>query len=94
MQLAVSEMEKGFSKKLHLEMNKFVFGPLFSRRLGISLGVNPLPKNKKSCTFNCVYCQLGKTDNPLTSPSCLKNYPRDREILEEFDKVLGNIYRI
>jgi wyosine [tRNA(Phe)-imidazoG37] synthetase (radical SAM superfamily) len=37
------------------------FGPVPSRRLGISLGVNVVPR--KTCTYNCVYCQLGKTTN-------------------------------
>jgi wyosine [tRNA(Phe)-imidazoG37] synthetase (radical SAM superfamily) len=36
-----------------------VFGPVLSRRLGLSLGVDPIPE--KSCNWNCVYCQLGRT---------------------------------
>uniref|UniRef100_UPI001B80D389 radical SAM protein n=1 Tax=Desulfurococcus mucosus TaxID=2275 RepID=UPI001B80D389 len=36
-----------------------VFGPVPSRRLGMSLGVNNIPA--KTCTYNCVYCQLGRT---------------------------------
>lgn len=36
-----------------------VFGPIHSRRLGNSLGVNLLPKVWKICTFNCVYCECG-----------------------------------
>ena len=36
-----------------------VFGPIHSRRLGNSLGVNVLPKEEKICTFNCVYCECG-----------------------------------
>ena len=35
------------------------FGPVPSRRLGVSLGVNVVPN--KTCSYNCVYCQLGKT---------------------------------
>ncbi len=42
----------------------FVFGPLPSRRLGQSLGVDPLPL--KICNWNCVYCQLGRSV-PLTN---------------------------
>jgi wyosine [tRNA(Phe)-imidazoG37] synthetase (radical SAM superfamily) len=41
---------------------KHVFGPVPSRRLGRSLGIDPVPH--KSCNFNCVYCQLGQT-SPL-----------------------------
>ena len=36
-----------------------VFGPIRSRRLGISLGVNLLPSDAKICSFNCVYCECG-----------------------------------
>ena len=38
---------------------RYVFGPVFSRRLGQSLGIDPIPA--KSCNWNCVYCQLGRT---------------------------------
>ncbi len=36
-----------------------VFGPIHSRRLGISLGVNLLPTHAKLCTFDCIYCECG-----------------------------------
>jgi wyosine [tRNA(Phe)-imidazoG37] synthetase (radical SAM superfamily) len=38
-----------------------VYGPVRSRRLGCSLGLNILPPGRKVCTFNCVYCQYGWT---------------------------------
>lgn len=38
---------------------KLVFGPIFSRRLGSSLGINLLPENGKLCNFDCVYCECG-----------------------------------
>jgi wyosine [tRNA(Phe)-imidazoG37] synthetase (radical SAM superfamily) len=43
---------------------KYVFGPVPSRRLGRSLGIDPVPL--KTCNWNCVYCQLGRTV-PLTN---------------------------
>ncbi|MGB2988458.1 MAG: radical SAM protein [Candidatus Zixiibacteriota bacterium] len=42
-------------------MKKFVYGPVPSRRLGISLGVDVVPY--KNCSYDCIYCQLGKTTN-------------------------------
>lgn len=36
-----------------------VFGPIFSRRLGSSLGINLLPKKGKLCNFDCIYCECG-----------------------------------
>ncbi len=55
-----------------------VFGPVSSKRLGQSLGVDVLPP--KSCTWNCIYCQLGKTREYVTERR--EFYPRE-EILEE-----------
>ncbi len=42
-------------------MYKYLFGPVPSRRLGLSLGVDLVPK--KTCSFNCVYCEAGNTLN-------------------------------
>ena len=39
--------------------DNIIFGPVKSRRLGNSLGVNLLPVNAKFCSFNCVYCECG-----------------------------------
>ena len=36
-----------------------VFGPIHSRRLGVSLGINLLPADGKFCTFDCIYCECG-----------------------------------
>lgn len=44
-----------------------VYGPVRSRRLGCSLGVNVLPRNLKACSLNCSYCQYGWTKTPARS---------------------------
>ena len=36
-----------------------IFGPIHSRRLGVSLGINLMPNDGKICSFNCVYCEAG-----------------------------------
>ena len=36
-----------------------IFGPIHSRRLGSSLGVNLMPDDGKVCTFDCLYCEAG-----------------------------------
>jgi wyosine [tRNA(Phe)-imidazoG37] synthetase (radical SAM superfamily) len=46
-----------------MNKEKYLFGPVPSRRLGLSLGVDIVPL--KTCTQNCLYCQLGK-DAPQT----------------------------
>jgi wyosine [tRNA(Phe)-imidazoG37] synthetase (radical SAM superfamily) len=38
----------------------YVYGPVPSRRLGLSLGISPIPK--KVCNYSCIYCQLGRTN--------------------------------
>ena len=42
-----------------LHFDDIVFGPIFSRRLGSSLGVNILPTQGKLCNFDCIYCECG-----------------------------------
>lgn len=39
--------------------NNIIFGPVKSRRLGVSLGVNLLPVDAKICSFDCIYCECG-----------------------------------
>ena len=36
-----------------------IYGPVHSRRLGLSLGVNLLPTESKLCSFDCIYCECG-----------------------------------
>lgn len=40
---------------------KYIYGPVSSWRLGSSLGVEPISEDKKYCSFDCIYCQLGRT---------------------------------
>lgn len=42
--------------------NNIIFGPIRSRRLGLSLGVNLLPIDSKLCSFDCIYCECGWND--------------------------------
>jgi wyosine [tRNA(Phe)-imidazoG37] synthetase (radical SAM superfamily) len=50
-----------------------VFGPVKSRRFGVSLGVNLLPLDMKFCTFNCVYCECGLTHPAQDKKAKLNN---------------------
>ena len=42
-----------------------IFGPVHSRRLGVSLGVNLMPEDGKVCTFDCIYCECGFNDDHI-----------------------------
>ena len=61
-----------------------VFGPIPSRRLGQSLGIDPIPL--KTCNWNCVYCQLGRS-TPLVNER--KNYFVPEAILAEVQAALA-----
>jgi wyosine [tRNA(Phe)-imidazoG37] synthetase (radical SAM superfamily) len=64
---------------------KYVFGPVPSRRLGQSLGIDTIPL--KTCNWNCVYCQLGRTV-PLTNER--KEYYPGEDILAEVKAALAS----
>jgi len=60
-----------------------VFGPVPSRRLGLSLGVDLIPA--KTCSFDCLYCQVGKTTNRTVDP---KLFVPVADVVEEVEKKL------
>jgi len=64
---------------------KYIYGPVKSRRLGLSLGINLTPY--KICSFNCLYCQLGHTTD-LTV--LRKEYINIGDIIDEFKYWLGS----
>ena len=47
--------------------DSIVYGPIHSRRLGVSLGMNLMPTTAKLCTFDCVYCECG-WNQPVSHP--------------------------
>lgn len=63
---------------------KYIFGPVFSRRLGHSLGIDPIPS--KTCTWNCIYCQLGKTKNYSLER---KEYVPTNDLMDELKNALA-----
>lgn len=63
---------------------KYLFGPVNSRRLGLSLGIDLLPP--KICNFNCIYCEVG----PTTDLTCeRREYVPTGDILAEIDELLA-----
>ena len=62
---------------------KHVFGPVPSRRLGNSLGIDPIPS--KYCNFGCVYCQLGKTSHKINTR---QSFFDPKKILKEIKHAL------
>lgn len=62
-----------------------VFGPVVSRRLGMSLGVDLVPM--KTCSFNCIYCQLGETTRTSVERRRLSDTER---LVAEVQEILGS----
>ncbi len=61
-----------------------IFGPIKSRRLGISLGINLLPDDGKVCTFDCLYCECGFNATHRTK----KSLPTRKEVAKALEKKL------
>lgn len=59
---------------------KYVYGPVPSWRLGSSLGIDPISREAKICSFNCIYCQLGSAGVCSTER---KIYVPEKKIIEE-----------
>lgn len=66
---------------------KIVYGPVLSRRLGISLGINPLSPYYKICNLDCIYCQYGKTVLKTGHPTSASLFPAE-QIVTEVEKAL------
>jgi len=64
--------------------SRIVYGPILSRRLGRSLGIDIVKKGefKKNCNFDCVYCQLGHVDHKISDPSKVTGLVRTEEVIE------------
>lgn len=67
--------------------DKIIFGPVKSRRLGVSLGINLLPVNRKVCNFNCIYCECGWTDQRKIAG----NIPSRQEVFNELEIKLNEM---
>ena len=67
-------------------MSSIVYGPVPSWRLGRSLGIDLLPTGGKTCSFNCIYCQLGKTINTTTER---KEFVSLAQLAEELEEIKG-----
>ena len=68
---------------------RYLFGPVPSRRLGMSLGVDLVPH--KTCTLDCVYCEVGRTTRHTTQRG---EYILTGEIIEELDDYLASRPRL
>ena len=64
-----------------------IFGPVHSRRLGVSLGINLLPPDGKVCSFDCIYCECGYNNGNRPS----KPLPTREEVREALEARLKDM---
>jgi wyosine [tRNA(Phe)-imidazoG37] synthetase (radical SAM superfamily) len=64
-----------------------IYGPIDSRRLGRSLGINLLPTSYKLCSFDCVYCHYGRTQVKTLCPEA-SNHPGVEQVLQAVREAL------
>lgn len=65
--------------------NKHIFGPVPSRRLGYSLGIDLV--KRKYCSYDCIYCEVGKTTNKIIDRI---DFGNDKIIVEELETFLND----
>lgn len=65
-----------------------VFGPIHSRRLGTSLGINLLPEKGKFCNFDCIYCECGWNRDGRNDTKL----PSAEKVRHDLNKMLQNLY--
>lgn len=68
-----------------------IYGPVQSRRLGKSLGVNLLPSNTKFCAFDCLYCQYGWTGIHKLDATDVSQLPGVEHVLDEVARALSRM---
>lgn len=66
--------------------DSIIYGPIHSRRLGISLGVNLMPTDHKLCSFDCVYCEIG-WNSPVSHP----HLPTRTEVFKALETALQQL---
>jgi wyosine [tRNA(Phe)-imidazoG37] synthetase (radical SAM superfamily) len=79
------------SEMLLSPQSGITYGPVRSRRLGRSLGINILPAGRKVCNFDCRYCQYGWTDRLAAASTAASDYPGVSKILAAVSAALQGL---
>lgn len=80
-------LEEADKKMPTLLFDHIIYGPVRSRRLGVSLGVNLLPVDGKVCSFNCIYCECGLNEDRRTG----SKLPSRKEVAEAMERKLSDM---
>lgn len=76
------------SKDQTILFHSTIFGPIHSRRLGVSLGVNLMPYDGKICSFDCIYCEAGYN----AQGSGKSGLPTREQVRADLEKKLGDMH--
>jgi len=68
--------------------DEIIFGPVKSRRLGVSLGINLLPLDYKYCNFDCIYCECGRTYKDKFKG---KRFHDRKDVKQKLEQVLSDM---
>ncbi|AKB58731.1 radical SAM protein [Methanosarcina barkeri] len=73
--------------------SRIVYGPILSRRLGRSLGIDIIKNtdSKKNCNYDCIYCQLGHVELKIRSPEDVREAVTPEEVSKSLQKVISNV---
>lgn len=70
--------------------DKIVYGPVSSRRFGVSLGINVLPEDTKLCSFDCIYCEAG-WNNVKTNGHSKQLFHKRNDIIKSLENRLSDL---
>ena len=74
---------------------EIIYGPVSSRRLGPSLGINLMPTSQKLCSYNCIYCHYGFTDiHSMILDEKKEHIPTPSEVKEALESYLAEDKKI
>ena len=90
-----ANIQSGKQAPRHLLVKEdVIYGPLVSRRLGCSLGINLLGSGEKLCSFNCRYCQCGWTKHPtMEVVERIADLPPPERVVGELERRLQQLSR-
>jgi len=83
-------MEKTTGNSNTFLFNEIIFGPIQSRRLGVSLGVNLMPQHCKLCNFDCLYCECGWSNQQAKEHKLPDRLQVHEALTEKLTKMMAN----
>ena len=85
-------MEKNETRKA-IAKDGPVYGPVHSRRLGLSLGLNICPTARKQCSFDCIYCECGSRQ-PMLVATAAEAWPTPLQVEEALAQALERVHAV